>query len=69
MSMTTAQKALNYLRANGVPQTRAQVNSFCTAYVVADLCHDLADASPGVNRAEVEERLAVALQITVGAMA
>ena len=67
--MTTAQRALAYLRNKGVPQTRREIQSFCVAYVVADLCHDLASASAGLTQPEIEERLTVALQLTVGAVA
>ena len=68
MSMTTAQRALAYLRANPGPRTRAEFQSFCVAYVVADLCLDLANASAGLTQAEITERLSIALRLTLGAV-
>ena len=66
--MTTAQRALGYLRSNPGPRTRDEILSFCVAYVVADLCLDLAKASAGMTQSEITERLTVALQLTLGAV-
>ena len=67
--MTTAQKALTYFRSAGIPRTRDQVNTFCVAYVVSDLCRDLIEGNaqlldgdtashPFVTRDELNQALA-----------
>ena len=64
--MTTAQKALTYFRSTGIPRTRDQVNTFCVAYVVSDLCRDLIDGNAQLLDREVQERFMTALQLVIG---
>ena len=63
---TTAQRAMAYLRAHGVPKTRNEIHAFCTAYVVSDLCRDLAQGTASIGPQEASDRLQVALQLTIG---
>jgi hypothetical protein len=67
MKMTTAQRAMAYLRASGMPQTPQQINAFCVAYVVSDLFRDLGDGAASATQHDIEERLFIALQLSAGA--